>query len=158
MVLNSNSVLDRIQASAAGSYSAGVFNLTFEAMATRCRVSFVASPGEGKAFSSEVLQWVAGFEARYSRYLPDSLISRINQAAGREWIDFDPESDQILALCNELHFITRGVFDPTSLPLIKLWDWRSGVVPDDAAIAEALEKVGWRKIQRAPGKIGRAHV
>ncbi len=153
MVLTQNSVFDRIQASAAGNYRAGVFDLTFQAMATRCRVSLGASATEAKAFAGDVLQWIAGFESRYSRFIPDSLVSRINQAAGHEWINIDPETEQILALCNELHFITRGVFDPTALPVIRLWDWKAGVVPDDAAIGFALEKVGWRKIQSAPGRV-----
>ncbi|HUL51221.1 MAG TPA: FAD:protein FMN transferase [Candidatus Nitrosotalea sp.] len=145
--------MDRIRASAAGSYDAGVFELTFQAMATRCRVSLGASATEAKAFAGKVLEWVAGFEARYSRFIGDSLVSRINEAAGSEWVTIDPETERIFALCGELHFITRGVFDPTALPLIKLWDWKAGVVPADAAIAGALELVGWRKVQRAPGRI-----
>jgi thiamine biosynthesis lipoprotein len=52
-------------------------------------------------------------------------------------------------------FFTRGVFDPTSLPLIRLWNWKANppVVPDDATISAARERVGWRKVQRRKGAI-----
>jgi len=35
----------------------------------------------------------AAFEARYSRFIADSLISRINQAAGLHWVEVDPETE-----------------------------------------------------------------
>jgi thiamine biosynthesis lipoprotein len=82
-------------------------------------------------------------------------VNRINQAAGREWVEIDPETERILALCHEMHFITRGTFDPTALPLIRLWDWKANppVAPGPAAIEAARNLVGWRKVQRAPGKV-----
>jgi thiamine biosynthesis lipoprotein len=70
-------------------------------------------------------------------------------------VETDPETDQLFNLCQELFFFTRGSFDPTALPLIKLWNWkqRPPVVPDDQAIQAARELVGWNKIQRRPGGI-----
>jgi thiamine biosynthesis lipoprotein len=65
----------------------------------------------------------------------------------------DPEIDRILALCHEMHFLTRGVFDPTALPLIRLWDWRKAQIPTDAEIEAACQFVGWRKVQRKPGSV-----
>jgi thiamine biosynthesis lipoprotein len=65
----------------------------------------------------------------------------------------DPEIDRILALCHEMHFLTRGVFDPTALPLIRLWDWRKAQMPADAEIESARQRVGWRKVQRRPGSV-----
>jgi thiamine biosynthesis lipoprotein len=108
-----------------------------------------------KTLPDSIVEWVANFEARYSRFIPTSLVSQITSAAGKEWVPTDPETDQLLALCHEAHFITRGTFDPTALPLIKLWDWKASppIVPDDAAIETAMKKVGWRRVQRAPGKV-----
>ena len=146
-------VLDRVRASARAAERGGVFDVTFQAMGTRCRIHFTAESEVGQAFAAGAVEWVAGFEQRYSRYLDGSLVSRINRAAGREWVAIDPETEQLLALCDELHFLSRGVFDPTLLPLLKLWDWRRGVVPDASAIAAARARVGWRRVQRGPGKV-----
>jgi thiamine biosynthesis lipoprotein len=102
-----------------------------------------------------VLRWISWFEAQYSRFIPDSLISRINAAAGLHWVDVDPETDALFGLCQEMVFFTRGVFDPTSMPLMRLWNWKNkpAVVPTESEVAGARELVGWRKVQRRKGAI-----
>ena len=125
-------------------------------MSTICRVHFqTPDPARARDFQTEVLQWVGWFEARYSRFIPDSLISRINAAAGKEWVEVDAETDALFNLCQEMVFFTHGVFDLTSLPLIRLWNWktRPPVIPADSAIREAQELVGWGKVQRRPRAI-----
>lgn len=156
MVLSASSVFERVRASARCQTTPAGRQLTFEAMGTSCRVTFTPpSAAVGDRFIAEVLQWVAAFEAKYSRFLPDSLIGRINQSAGREWVEIDPETQQLLALCQELHFITRGAFDVTALPLIRLWNWkaRPPALPEPEAIAAARELVGWPKLQRRDGQV-----
>jgi len=129
--------------------------LEFQAMSTQCCVTFAATGAAAKSFAAAVVQWVADFESRYSRFLPASLISRINQNAGIEWVEIDPETERIFSLCDEAHFLTRGVFDPTALPVIRLWNWKANppVIPGDTEISAALKLIGWRKVQRSPGKI-----
>lgn len=124
--------------------------LGFKAMGTWCQITFAApSATAAKDFKRAALRWVSDFEARYSRFIPDSLIGRINFAAGKHWVEIDPETERLFALCNELFFFTRGVFDPTALPLIKLWNWKADppVIPDDAAIRSALQLVGWQNVR-----------
>lgn len=155
MVLTAPNVHERIRATAKVSARPGGHDLTFQAMATHCRVSFAANSATASKFATAVLNWMADFEAKYSRFLPDSLISRINRNAGIDWVEIDPETQQIFALCDQAHFIARGVFDPTALPLIQLWNWKASppVVPDEDAIATAMKLVGWRKLRRAAGKV-----
>jgi len=133
----------------------GWLHLAFEALGSPCRVQFVPSVAAGAALSENILQWVAQFEAGYSRFISNSLVCRINAAAGKEWVAIDPETERLLALCDEVHFMTRGIFDPTALPLVKIWDWKADppAIPDEGAIEAAMKKVGWRKVQRAPGRI-----
>lgn len=149
-------VLARVHASAQATATAGFHRLTFQAMSTICRVDFSASdPLAAREFQGEVLRWIAEFEARYSRFIPDSLISRINATAGQQWVEVDAETDALFHLCHEMAFFTRGVFDPTALPLVRLWNWKADppVIPDDNAIAAAKELVGWHRVQRRPGAI-----
>ncbi len=148
-------ILARIRGSLREGAANGARELTFGAFGTGCRIAFVAPPPVAAAFQTAVLAWVAAFEAKWSRFWDASLVSRINAAAGKEPVALDPDADRIFALCHELHFLTRGVFDPTALPLLKLWDWRRQrtALPTDAEIAEAKALVGWRGVQRAPGKI-----
>ena len=141
-----------------GSNSAAgpLYRVTFPAMGTTCEVQYAArDAAQAAAFEKAAVGWVTAFEAKYSRFKPDSLVSRINAAAGREWVAVDAEMEQMLKLCETLHFMTHGVLDATALPLIKLWNYKAEkpVVPSAAQIAEAKQLVGWGKVQRAPGKV-----
>lgn len=134
-----------------------VRRLVFHAMGTRCEIQYVAPDGDAQAtaFEGAAVAWVTAFEARYSRFRPDSLVSRINAAAGRAWVEVDAEMETLLQLCETLFVMTRGVLDPTALPLLRLWDYKSPNprVPAEGEIAAARALVGWRKVQRAPGKV-----
>lgn len=149
-------VLERVTRSSSHTDANGFCKLTFTAMSTTCRVHFrIMNPSHAAQFRTEILRWVAWFESRYSRFIEDSLIGQINNAAGEHWVDVDPESDALFNLCNEMVFFTRGVFDPTALPLLRLWNWKQSpaTLPDEKAIAAARELVGWRKVQRRKGAI-----
>jgi thiamine biosynthesis lipoprotein len=131
--------------------------LRFPALGTNCEVQYVAPEGDAQAaaFERAAVAWVQAFEAKYSRFRPDSLLSRINAAAGKSWIEIDAEMEQLLKLCDTLHFMTQGVLDPTALPLIQLWNWKADQprVPAAAEIAAARRLVGWAKMQRTPGRV-----
>ncbi|HLH53431.1 MAG TPA: FAD:protein FMN transferase [Verrucomicrobiae bacterium] len=154
---DSNAVVyERVKRSAQSSLTGDFYKLSFHAMNTICRVHYRTTDAKlARDVQNEVLQWIAWFEARYSRFIPDSLIGRINAAAGKHWVDVDPETDALFNLCQEMIFFTRGVFDPTSTPLIRLWNWKANppVIPGSEQIERARELVGWRKIQRRPGAI-----
>ena len=149
-------VRERVNRSAQSTTVAGLHKLSFQAMNTLCRVHFLTpNPSLARDYQNEVLQWVAWFEARYSRFINDSLIGQINSAAGLHWVDVDPETEALFNLCQEMIFFTRGVFDPTALPLIRLWNWKAKppVIPDAQAIQRTRELVGWNKVQRQSGAI-----
>lgn len=153
---STQTVYERVKRSAQAGVTGAFHKLSFQAMNTLCRVNFnTPNPALARDFQAQVLQWVSGFEARYSRFIDDSLIGRINLAAGLHWVEVDPETDALFNLCQEMIFFTHGVFDPTSLPLIRLWNWKAkpSVIPADEAIQRARDLVGWRKIQRRPGGI-----
>lgn len=129
----------------------GCKELTFAAMGTRCRVSFAAASPEHVAHG--VIEWVAAFEARYSRYLPDSWVSQVNAEAGRNWLPMDAEAEALMRLCGQLAYLTHGALDATALPVVQLWDWKVGRVPSDGEVEHARSLVGWRNVQFGPGKV-----
>lgn len=131
--------------------------LRFRAMATDCEVQYTAPGGDGQAaaFEKAAEGWVHAFEAKYSRFQPASIVSRINEAAGKDWVAVDAETEGLFSLCDTLHFMTRGILDPSALPLIRIWNWKAEppAVPTPAAIAAALKFVGWSKVRREPGRV-----
>ena len=137
--------------------SAGALQrIAFRAMGTKCEIQYACDdPKRAVAFERTAVGWVQAFEAKYSRFRDDSLISRINAAAGREWIEIDAEMEQMLKLCDTLFFLTQGILDPTALPLLRIWNYKveHPVLPTESEIAAARRLVGWSKVQRTPGKI-----
>jgi thiamine biosynthesis lipoprotein len=131
-------------------------DLAFDAMGTTCSVVFeAASRARAEEFRRAVVGWVAAFEARYSRYLPDSLVSRINEAAGRAWVDVDSETEGLFAVCDWYHWLTGGVFDPSMLPIAALWDYHNPAptLPGPDAIRRAVSLTGWKRVRREKGRV-----
>lgn len=125
-------------------------------MGTACIIQFRHPEDKtARRFLTTALEWLAAFEAKFSRFRPDSIISRINAAAGHEWIEVDAETERLLELAADLHRLTDGILDPTMLPLLRVWDWKTVHIklPDKAEINAALALVGFGKIQRKPGRI-----
>ena len=157
MVLrDSKTIRSRVFQSAVMKTEGRLTTLTFHAMGTLCRISLVETPTtQANPYFENTLNWVADFEAKFSRFLDNSLINRINKAAGREWVEIDPETERLLAMCGEFRFFSRGVFDPTSLPLIRLWNWKANpsTLPSAQQIADTRELVGWSLVQLKPGVV-----
>ena len=155
MVLNAHPVLDRVSRTTAWETREGMTTLSFQAMGTRCAVKFAAPAREIRGLGERIATWTAEFEMRYSRYQPDSLVSRINANAGTAWTEIDAETERLFSLCDQLVFFTRMAFDPTALPLIRLWDWKATdqQTPTDAEVARARSLVGWRKLERRTGEV-----
>jgi thiamine biosynthesis lipoprotein len=125
-------------------------SIDVKAFGTDCRILFRAGNRQAEEFRKNATDWMCSFEARYSRFRPDSIISRINEAAGIEAVRIDEELVRILALCDMFHWSTKGLFDPSTLPLIRLWDFRSKEprVPSDIEVKRARDLVGWTRIKR----------
>src|SRR5688572_9743053 len=84
--------------------------IAFHAMGTNCEIQYACDEsGSATAFERTAHDWVQAFEAKYSRFRDDSLVSRINAAAGLEWIGVDADMEQMLKLCDTLYFLTEGI-------------------------------------------------
>jgi len=134
----------------------GVRRLEFKALGTNCLVKF-RQPDERRAleFAAAALGWIGRFEAKFSRFRPDSLVSEINAAAGRRWVETDAEMEELLDIAAGLHVRTNGILDPTMLPLLNVWNWKvvHARLPGRDEVKAALALTGWEKLQRRPGAV-----
>ena len=134
----------------------GVRRVEFRALGTACVMQFRHSKDQSAhRFVAAALDWLAAFEAKFSRFRPDSVVSRINAAAGGEWVPVDAETERLLDLAADLYEVTDGILDATMLPLLKVWDWKivHRKLPEQADVEAALALTGFRKIQRKPGRV-----
>ncbi len=129
-------------------------SVDFPAMGTQNRLLFRASTRtRAEAFMAAAWRWLAAFEFRFSTYIADSMISRLNDAAGG-WSPIDPAWDELFALTDWYHWKTMQVLDPSMGPLIELWDYHKPDArpPDEGAIAAARGLVGWTLLERRSGQ------
>ena len=93
--------------------SHGMFKLSFNALGSHCLVQFRTAEAEtARAFRTAALGWLRDFETRFSRFLPDSELSRVNAAAGGTAVAISPEFSKMLELCDLVHSLSGGVHDP----------------------------------------------
>jgi thiamine biosynthesis lipoprotein len=99
-----------------------------------------------------------GIQARFdavdrslSTWRPDSALSRFNADDRGEWMSVDPELAEVMAYALVLAEQSGGAYDLTIAPVVDLWgfgpDPATQRAPDATAIAAALARVGWRKLQ-----------
>lgn len=125
-----------------------LLRVTFRAMAAENEVQIHAQdPAAARRAAKLAIDEVARIEAKYSRYRPGSLLSRINDAAGGEPVAIDEETRKLLAYADACYESSEGAFDITSGVLRRGWDFTSGRVPSQAELDRCLPLVGWDRVE-----------
>ena len=83
-----------------------------------------------------------------SAYLPDSDLSRLNEAPAGRAVTLDGELLALLEAAGDYTARTDGAFDPTARRLFQLWAaaGRTDRLPTEEQIAGALAMTGWRHL------------
>ena len=88
-------------------------------------------------------------ERKYSRYRPDSIVSRINASQGVP-VPVDTETAHLLDYAAHCHVLSEGRFDITSGVLRHAWNFDgSGRVPDAALVESLRQRVGFGSLRRS---------
>lgn len=126
-----------------------IFSVEFTAMASRCEIRLAAADeAAARALAQPAIDEVRRIEAKYSRYRDDSVVSRINAAAGRDWVDCDDETLELLRYADSLFAQSRGLFDITSGILRRAWDFREPRLPDAERLRALCALIGWQRVRR----------
>lgn len=124
-----------------------LYRADFRAMASPCEVQLWSEQPEQAQRALVAAQHEVGrIEAKYSRYRADSVISRINAAAGSAPIAVDDETAGLLDLGAQCFVDSGGRFDLTSGVLRQAWDFAKACLPKPSAIEALLPLVGWGKV------------
>lgn len=136
-----------------------VFDFPFAAMASRCELRLLAeNAAQAQTWAQLAQAEVARIEAKYSRYRADSVIGRINTAAGGAPVTIDQETAALLAYADTLYTSSDGLFDPTSGILRRAWNFKQARLPDASELAPLLPLINWPGVERSPGQIRLPHV
>ena len=131
----------------------------FTAMGGPCEFQIgAATDGQARTAFEAAEREVRRIEAKYSRYRPDSVVSRLNAQAGGQGLACDDETLHLLEVAHRLHEDSGGLFDATSGVLRRAWRFDgSREAPDEASLAPLLALVGWAGVQRQGRSVRLAH-
>jgi FAD:protein FMN transferase len=101
----------------------------------------------GTAAAAAVMGEMHRIDRRMSPHKPDSELSRINQGAGVRPVPLGEEMFRLLTRAQEFAELSRGAFDITYAAVGHLYDYRTGLRPDDRALEAARAAVGWRHLE-----------
>lgn len=124
----------------------------FMAMGSPCEVQVeTADPDLARRLGEIAEAEAARIERKYSRYRPDSALSRINASGGTP-IEVDPETAALLDYAASCFALSEGRFDVTSGVLRGAWKFDgSDRIPSAAQVDALLALVGWDRVEwRSP--------
>ena len=124
---------------------------TFNAMGGPCDIDIVGVERPEPLMELAVSE-VRRIEAKFSRYLDNSIVGQINAKAGLAWTDCDDETRGLLAYANTLYAISDGLFDITSGVLRRVWDFGKSKKPSLNELDQVLPLVGWTNFESKDGR------
>ena len=90
-------------------------------------------------------------ERIFSTYRPSSEIAKFNATGGTGWVSVSPELAAAAVQARQISERTRGAFDVTADPLIRMWGFgpegRRSTLPTPQEIAATRLKVDWRQLE-----------
>lgn len=123
------------------------------AMGTTWSAKWISGPSTAAPaeVTRELTDTLERLEGAFSTYRPNSELSRFNRADTTDWITVSPELAAAAIRSRSVSELTRGAFDATVEPLLRLWGIgphpAPAADPEPAALATTLARTGWRHLE-----------
>lgn len=123
------------------------WTIAFKAMASPCEVIFEnAGRKDCQRLGQRVLEETRRIERKFSRYLTDSVVTKINTSAGKP-INIDQETYRLFLFAKQCYLLSDGMFDITSGVFRQVWKFDgSDNIPSKQSSDALLAKIGWEKL------------
>ena len=108
-----------------------------------------SDPDVIQAVTTQAFDEMKRIEQLMSTYIPDSEISRINRAAGKEAIPVSPEVEEVIREGLYWSEQSSGAFDITVEPLVYLWDFdgEKEIIPSENTLRKTASLVNYKDIE-----------
>ncbi|MFT4520253.1 MAG: thiamine biosynthesis lipoprotein [Halioglobus sp.] len=122
--------------------------LRLQAFGRACHIVVENIDGGGKALLSLCQEEMERLEGKFSSYHPDSITSRINQAAGTgAVVSLDAEARSLFAYINALWKESKHIFDPTTRLLQNCYDSSGKLLASPDQLQGMIKLVGWQYLE-----------
>jgi len=116
-------------------------------MGTAIRVELWADdPAAGNAATRAVMREMHRIDHVMSPHKAASELSCINREAGRRAVPLSDEMFHLVSRAIDFSELSDGAFDITFASVGRLYDYRAGIAPTPAALAQAREAAGWHHL------------
>lgn len=113
-------------------------------MASPCCLHLPVQPGI-TALAHRMEAEVRRIEQKYSRYRDDSIVTRINQHAGKP-MTVDVETAYLINYAQVCFEQSDGLFDISSGVLRQVWDFKKESRPEPHQLADILPRIGLNRV------------
>ena len=131
-----------------------IHKIPFNAMACGCEIVLATeSEQHALAIAQAAVGEVLRIQKKFSRYTADSIVSRINQAAGHAPVQCDEETWSLLEFADTLYRTSDHLFDITAGVLRKIWHFNEPRIPDLRELADTCRLIDWSLVERSDQQI-----
>ena len=132
-----------------------LYTTRFLLMGGQAEVKFVGRRGRAQAelLARRLEGEARRIEVKFSRFRPESVVSRISALAGQAPVAADEETRALVQAALELARVTGGRFDPTVGVLGRVWHFGQGRLPSPGEIEALLPLVDAASLQVGPREI-----
>lgn len=114
---------------------------------TYCEIAIYSGKNADKALS-ECSQYLLQKEKQWSATEPESEISLLNSAAGKESVSLSADTIDIIDKALSASQYTCGYFDITIGAISNLWNFENNpAVPSDSEISDSIHKTGYKFLE-----------
>ena len=102
---------------------------------------------QGRAAVAAVMEEMRRIDREMSPFKETSLLSRMNREASSGWVEITPELFELMRKSIGISELSDGAFDVTFASAGRQYDYREGIKPDPAPLAEALPAIDYHHLE-----------
>jgi thiamine biosynthesis lipoprotein len=124
-----------------------------QALGTVIGITLYDKDSRTDAAADAAFDIIDGISRTMNRFDPESELSKLNAAAGKDWVPVSENLFSVIRDSVEYSRRTGGAFDATVLPVMKLWNFREEMpaAPSAEVVEGARSLTGWEKVALNPG-------
>lgn len=99
--------------------------------------------------SAEVIAKIKDLEALMTLNSPGGDVFKLNDQAGNEYVELDPETINVLKSARKISELSSGAFDVTIGPIVKAWGIGTDQpqIPTEATLKTLIPMIGYTSVQ-----------